>query len=145
MTGGGRALGELDLSSAPPALIEALRDEDLELRRLAAHSLGEIEDPAAVPGLAELLKGSDVQTARVAIWALGEIDDPAAYRVLVEALEHQDPERIESDEMIRPLLARLEDADGCVRGMAARLLGRTRHPDAGVRRAAAIALGSILE
>ena len=39
------ALGQLDeLTTAPPALIEALRDEDRNVRLGAAHALGEIED-----------------------------------------------------------------------------------------------------
>jgi HEAT repeat protein len=82
------------LSTAPPELINALRDDDLEVRRYAVHALGDIEDPAAVPGLAELFRSSDTDadTRRAVVHALSDIEDPAAYQILVEALEDEDPE-----------------------------------------------------
>jgi HEAT repeat protein/beta-lactamase regulating signal transducer with metallopeptidase domain len=89
------ALGELDeLETAPPQLIDALRDEDPSVVRHVVSALAEIEDPAAVPGLAELFRSPDTdsETRRAAVWALGEIEDPASYQVLVEALEDDDPE-----------------------------------------------------
>jgi HEAT repeat protein/beta-lactamase regulating signal transducer with metallopeptidase domain len=87
------AIGELDLSGeAPPALIEATRDQDREVRKAAAHALGEIGDPAAVPALSALARGGDNAVRYIAVHALNEIEDPAAVEVLVELLKDPDPE-----------------------------------------------------
>lgn len=87
------ALGELDLSGeAPPALIEATRDQDREVRKIAAHALGEIGDPAAVGALAVLARGQDNALRYAAVHALSEIEDSAAVEVLVELLKDADPE-----------------------------------------------------
>lgn len=87
------ALGELDLSGeAPPALIEATRDQDREVRKIAAHALGEIGDPAAIGALAVLARGQDNALRYAAVHALSEIEDSAAVEVLVELLKDADPE-----------------------------------------------------
>ena len=87
------AIGELDLTGeAPPALIEATRDQDREVRKIAAHALGEIGDPAAVGALAVLARGQDNALRYAAVHALSEIEDSAAVEVLVELLKDADPE-----------------------------------------------------
>jgi HEAT repeat protein/beta-lactamase regulating signal transducer with metallopeptidase domain len=87
------AIGELDIEGeAPPALIEATRDQDREVRKAAAHALGEIGDPASVGALAVLARGQDNALRYVAVHALSEIEDSAAVEVLVELLKDPDPE-----------------------------------------------------
>ena len=87
------AIGELDIEGeAPAALIEATRDQDREVRKIAAHALGEIGDPASVPALAALARGQDNALRYAAVHALSEIEDSAAVEVLVELLKDADPE-----------------------------------------------------
>ena len=62
-----------------PALLEALKDEDEDVRRLAVFALGRIS-PApkdAVPALIEALKDEDEDVRAGAAYALGKIG-PAA-------------------------------------------------------------------
>ena len=56
-----------------PALTEALRDEDSNVRRQTAQALGEIKDPAAVPPLIEALRDKDSDVRAAATRALGRI------------------------------------------------------------------------
>jgi hypothetical protein len=59
--------------SAVKALIEALKDENHEVRKQAAISLGEIKTPHAVEALIATLKDEDPEVRKAAAWALGEI------------------------------------------------------------------------
>lgn len=59
--------------SAVKALIEALKDENNEVRKQAAISLGEIKTPHAVEPLIATLKDEDPEVRKAAAWALGEI------------------------------------------------------------------------
>jgi len=68
-----RRLGEIKDPAAVPPLIEALRDEDSNVRRQAAETLGEIKDPAAVPPLIEALRDKDSDVRAAATRALGRI------------------------------------------------------------------------
>jgi HEAT repeat protein len=87
------ALGELDgLERAPPGLLTALRDQDQELRVLAAQALGEIADPSAVPALAGALKDESAEVRRQAVQALGEIDHADVTQHLVLAMKDPDTE-----------------------------------------------------
>ncbi len=65
-------------SIAVPALIAALKDNDVEVRRAAASSLANLEDPRAVPGLIDALKDSDKEVRVMAANALGNLEDPRA-------------------------------------------------------------------
>lgn len=66
-------LSTLPADDAIPALQEALRNEDADVRQAAAWALGEIGDPQAVPALQEALKDEDADVRRAAAEALGEI------------------------------------------------------------------------
>src|SRR3954470_10300000 len=74
------ALGRLGPKAGPavPALAEALSDEDLYVRRLAALALGDIGAGGAVPALIEALGDEDEGARRRAAVALGEIGPEAA-------------------------------------------------------------------
>ncbi len=61
--------------TAVPALCEALKDSDEDVRGLAADALGGIKDPSAVPALCETLKDSDSDVRENAKQALGWIGD----------------------------------------------------------------------
>jgi HEAT repeat protein len=83
------ALGKIGVP-AVPALIEALKDDDEDVRRAAAGALGEIGDPQAVPALIEALKDDDEYVRRAAVGALGKIGDLQAVPALLEALKDRD-------------------------------------------------------
>ncbi len=59
--------------STVKALIEALKDENHEVRKQAAISLGEIKAPHAVEPLIATLKDENPEVRKAAAWALGEI------------------------------------------------------------------------
>ena len=62
---------------AVPSLIEALGDEDWDVRREAAWALGEIGDARAVPSLIEALRDEDWRVREAAVEALEGIGAPA--------------------------------------------------------------------
>jgi HEAT repeats/HEAT repeat len=76
---------------AVPVLIEALRDADSRVRRLASTTLGQI-GLAAVPLLIETLRDADSDVRGAAANALGQIGPAAAEAVplLIEALRDAD-------------------------------------------------------
>ena len=82
-------LGKLGDRRATPALLEAVRDPNVETRIYAILGLGMLRDPAAVPHLLEAANDSDKDVRKSAIGALGELGDPRALPVLRRAL--QDP------------------------------------------------------
>jgi len=133
-------LGELGLPTAFPALLEATRSEDLVVRASAAAALDRLGQPAPlwelIGTLSERLDDPDVAKRAEAVDILIGMPSRAAWPVLVKALG--DP------------------ADSRLREAAADALGRTRlaeavpflekalrDPEAGVRRAAERALGTI--
>lgn len=81
------ALGQDTTNIAVPALIAALKDENVEVRRAAARSLSNHRDRRAVPGLMEALKDSDAEVRMCAADALGEFADPRAVPGLAALLK----------------------------------------------------------
>ena len=81
-------------SPAVPALIEALKDENRQVRWRAASALGEIgpEASPAVPSLIDTLQDEDGYVRRIAAYALGKIGSAAVTAVpqLTGALQAQD-------------------------------------------------------
>ena len=72
---------------AVPALVVALKDSDVEVRRAAVNSLSNLEDPRAVPGLIDVLKDSDAEVRAGAARALGNLEDKRAVPGLVGLLK----------------------------------------------------------
>jgi HEAT repeat protein/beta-lactamase regulating signal transducer with metallopeptidase domain len=77
-------------SIAVPALIAALKDSDVEVRRIAVQSLSNFNDPRAVPGLVTALKDTDNQVRIGAAVALGNLGDERALPGLLAALKDGD-------------------------------------------------------
>ncbi|OYT68772.1 MAG: hypothetical protein CFK48_10465 [Armatimonadetes bacterium CP1_7O] len=75
-------------SPAVPALMQALRDEDKDVRSAACEALGAIGDASAVPALIKALGDWRVRSA--ACRALGAIGDASAVPALINALEDGD-------------------------------------------------------
>ena len=70
-----------------PALVAALKDTDVEVRRVAVQSLANYNDPRAIPGLVGALKDSDSEVRVYAAMALGNMGDERALPGLLVALK----------------------------------------------------------
>ncbi len=79
-------------SIAVPALITALKDSDVDVRRVAVQSLSNFNDPRAVPGLVGALKDSDTEVRMYAAVALGNLGDERALPGLLAALKDSNGE-----------------------------------------------------
>jgi HEAT repeat protein/beta-lactamase regulating signal transducer with metallopeptidase domain len=124
-------------SSAVPALMEALADENSAVRLAAIESLGSLGDPRAIAALGKALReDTDSRVREAAAEALGEIDDTRALPHLVEALK---AERVASvREKIVHALGEIGDASS-VDAIAT----ASKDQSVAVRRAVADALGEI--
>ncbi|MBE2272322.1 MAG: HEAT repeat domain-containing protein [Anaerolinea sp.] len=84
---------ELSDPSTIPALLEALRDKNVEIRSVAAEALGTIGDEAALDGLEDVLRSDDDDSVRAAAAkALGTIGDPTSIPVLLQTLKTENSE-----------------------------------------------------
>jgi HEAT repeat protein/beta-lactamase regulating signal transducer with metallopeptidase domain len=127
--------GEDTTNIAVPALIAALKDENVEVRRAAARSLSNHRDRRAVPGLIEALKDSDPEVRMCAADALGEFADARAVPGLAALLKDgsKDVRRAAlsaldefADQVpVETILTALNDSDADVR-MAALSLASNR-------------------
>ena len=70
-------------------LIKLLKDEDKEVRMIAALALGEIKDPRALKPLFAALKDENGEVGMTAALALGEIKDPIAIEPLLAAVKDE--------------------------------------------------------
>ena len=121
-------------SPAVPALVEALKDEDKDVRAHAAETLGNIGDPSAIPALTEALNDAGVRIiATEALGKLGASGVPA----LVEALRCSHP----------GVNITAASALGRVRNAAAvsALIEALNHREPGVRATSAVSLGKIAD
>ncbi|MHC4085312.1 MAG: HEAT repeat domain-containing protein [Planctomycetota bacterium] len=82
-------LGELRDTHAVGALIAALKDTDVGVRKAAACALGKIGDERAVEPLIETYQDKEYESFVDAIWALGDIGGTRAEEILVQALSYQ--------------------------------------------------------
>jgi len=77
-------------SIAVPALIAALKDGDVEVRRAAVRSLSNLDDPRAIPAFIEALRDADSEVRVCAANALGQFEDKRAVPGLVSLLKDAD-------------------------------------------------------
>jgi len=133
-------------SIAVPALMAALKDTDVEVRRAAVQSLSNHEDRRAVPALIDALKDSDAEVRAGAAMALGQLEDPRAAAPVSALLKdnsvevrraalwalHNLPGEVSTD----AVLAALADSDAEVRQAALGLaLSRMSEDEDGNRQA----------
>ncbi len=78
------ALGLIGDRAAVPALIDALYDEDIDVRFAAAEALGLLADARAIVDLIYLLDNADIPLAMMAALALHKIGTPEA----LAAIQH---------------------------------------------------------
>jgi len=119
-----------------PALIAALKDNDPQVRTVAAKTLGALGPDAqeAVPALAELLSTEDVIPAARALASIG-FSAREAVPALIKLLNNKEGD-------VRWNAARaLGDIGPEAKAAVPKLIERLADPDAGVREHAAEALG----
>jgi len=124
-----------------PALMEALKHEDVSVRWSAVHALRQVGTDAegTVPALVEALKDEHEWVRKSAAFGLGEIGPAAkeAVPALIETLKHE-------DEMTREIAATALGKIGLAAEQAVPALIKTlRDEDREVRRSAMYALGKI--
>lgn len=155
-------------SAAVPALLEALKDPEVGVRRAAAQSLANLEDVRTVPGLIDALKDTDKEVRTSAAGGLGNLRDERAIDGLILLLRDSVPEvrtaavealgELQSPKAIPGLTVALHDNSADVRRAAVSALGEIDNPrpvdaliyalkdaDAEVRQNAANALGNAEE
>ena len=163
-------LGKIGDKRAIRPLIEALRDEDADVRYAATEALVRIGKPAVQP-LIKALKYKEWYVRKRAAYILGKIGDKRAIKPLIEALRDEDAdvryaaaealEKIDSQwgvtkaakKQVLYFIEALKDKNANVRYIAAKALGKIgdkravkplikalRDEDANVRYAAAEAL-----
>jgi len=113
-------------------LCEALCDEDIHMRRMAAHFLGTTGDTQVIPNLIDAFQDPDKMVRAGAMDALVAIGSPAV-EDLIEALQKDDwvmryrvaeaLGRIADERTIEPLLGCLGDRKDHVRYIGAKGLG----------------------
>jgi HEAT repeat protein/beta-lactamase regulating signal transducer with metallopeptidase domain len=158
-------------SVAVPALIQALKDPDLEVRRAAARALARYEDPRSVPAFIEALKDADAEVRATSADALGNLGDSRAVGPLSALLKdanadvrHQALSALDNLDVPVPtatLVEAMGDKDADVRQAAislaseqmsdehkdpalfSPLAGLLKDPSADVRQQAANALGEL--
>ncbi|NEQ66222.1 MAG: NACHT domain-containing protein [Symploca sp. SIO2D2] len=127
-------LGITSSESALQFLMQALQNEDGNVRSNAAEALGKIGTEAAVPALIQALQDEDYFVHRKAAEALGKIGTEAAVPALIQALQDEDNYlRIKATEAlgkigtkaaIQALTQALQDKSDDVRIHAAEALGK---------------------
>jgi HEAT repeat protein/beta-lactamase regulating signal transducer with metallopeptidase domain len=123
------------VTSAVPALMEALSDASVEVRLAAVQSLGTLQDPRAIAALGKALKeDNDARVREAAAEALGEISDARAVPFLLDALKTERHAGVREE--IVNALQEIDDPSA-VPGIIAVI----KDPSPAVRRAAVSALG----
>ena len=127
-------LGQLKSEIVISRLLNALEDEDREVRCSAAKALGKIQSEATIPGLLKALEDEDSQVRKSVAAVLGKIQSEAVVPGLLKALEDKDSQvrksvaialgKIQSEASIPGLLKALKDENWFVRWSTAATLGQ---------------------
>jgi HEAT repeat protein len=131
------ALAECGASQVLPAVLQAAKSDDSQLRILAFRALKRIGDASCVPALLAAAEGDDADVAQAALESLESLQDKSVNEQLTGLLANaQDKSRI----VLLQLAGRRRIAP------AATLLWKAADdPDAAVRAAALTSLGTVIE
>ena len=80
-------MGKIGDRRVTPALVEALREPQVETRIYALAALAELRDPQSVPAVIEATRDEERDVRKTAYFTLGELGDSQAIPVLAAALE----------------------------------------------------------
>jgi len=127
-------------TTAVEPLIEALKNQDGDIREKAAWVLGQIRDIRAEEPLLAVLKDQNSGIQGRAAEALGQIGDTRAVESLITALKDENNEirriaaqalgQIGDPQAVEPLLSVLKDQNSGIQGKAAEVLGQIGDPRA---------------
>lgn len=136
------AIGHSDIQ-AVQALIQALKDQKLQVREAAASALGAIRHKTAVPPLIDAARDKVTQVRQAAATALGEIGDNRAFATLIRLTrDHHESVRVaairalgmlktdKAEEALTQIAFSLRDPKPRVREAAAWTLARIGNRDA---------------
>ncbi|MEW6498868.1 MAG: HEAT repeat domain-containing protein [Cyanobacteriota bacterium] len=133
-------LGEIANSIAVSALVQALEDEETNVRRSAAYALGAIGDSTAVNALIDVLAYEDSVVYESAALALGATGNAAAVDGLLKAFKGEDSNirelaasllgEISNHAAVNGLVQALQDKNQDVREDAASVLNKVSNPTA---------------
>lgn len=130
------ALGEIGEPAAIPALIQALDDDDIEVRKYATRSLIKLNQSAVEP-LINYLRSASVRGAGGAIRVLGDIADPRPLEILLSQATGPNRDevflalgKLKDPRAESALIAGLSDREWRVRMDAAMALGALGTPAA---------------
>ncbi len=124
------ALGEIGNVAAVSPLLNALGDQEEEVRKFVTRSLIKLNSLAVVPLIDFLKQTQNPQSVAAAVRALGDIADPQAFEVLLQHLDG--PSRadvvtalgkLKDTRTVDALVSVLQDQDWLVRMNAATALG----------------------
>lgn len=123
-------------NTAVQPLVNALKDEDSDVRRRAAEALGKTKSDTAVQLLINALNGKYYDVRERETDALGNIKSDTAVQLLIKALKGENLGvrqnaakalgNIKSDTAVQPLINALKDEGPYVREGAARALGNIK-------------------
>lgn len=127
-------------AAAVDALIDALRDQNADVREAAARSLGQLEDHRATPGLIAAMSDKVPDVRRAAAEALSQLEDKRSTDAYIAALRDSDVEmrriavnalgQLEDPKAAPALAAALKDGDSEVRAGAASAVAELQDPRA---------------
>jgi HEAT repeat protein len=126
-------------------LIQLLKSEKEEERKTAAEALGKLENPNAIPALLEALEKTESFTEAITIvQALGRLGDNRTVAALFSLVERsgQWQQGLFGSHVVRQLRGQIAEVLGRIADKDA-LIEKLHHPDEGLRRVAAEALGNI--
>jgi HEAT repeat protein len=128
------ALGRISGDEVLPPLINALREESIEVSRAAILALGDIKNEKAICALKDLFEDQEKKELHaLTVKTLGRIGGDSVVPILLRALESTNNQvrcnavltlgDLRTKEAVLPLIKILKDKDECLRAVAASSLG----------------------